>query len=130
MRFGFVTCVKLGMSCIEEIYRVGGKLDLVITLNDEMSRKKSGRVYLDKFCEAHDIDLLKCKSINQGGTISEIQKYDLDWLFIIGWSQIASLEVLKVPRRGALGMHPTLLPVGRGRAAIPWTILKGLSETV
>ena len=26
-------------------------------------------------------------------------------------------------------MHPTLLPKGRGRAAIPWAILKGLKET-
>ena len=26
-------------------------------------------------------------------------------------------------------MHPTLLPVGRGRAAIPWAILKGLRQT-
>ena len=26
-------------------------------------------------------------------------------------------------------MHPTLLPQGRGRASIPWAILKGLKET-
>jgi methionyl-tRNA formyltransferase len=26
-------------------------------------------------------------------------------------------------------MHPTLLPQGRGRAAIPWAIIKGLDET-
>jgi len=32
-------------------------------------------------------------------------------------------------RQGAIGMHPTLLPQGRGRAAIPWAILKGLDRT-
>ena len=26
-------------------------------------------------------------------------------------------------------MHPTLLPIGRGRAAIPWAILKKLPKT-
>lgn len=26
-------------------------------------------------------------------------------------------------------MHPTLLPEGRGRASIPWAIIKGLKET-
>ena len=26
-------------------------------------------------------------------------------------------------------MHPTLLPVGRGRAPVPWAILKGLDKT-
>ena len=53
----------------------------------------------------------------------------LTWLFIIGWSQIASAEVLVSPRQGVLGMHPTLLPEGRGRASIPWAILKNLRST-
>ena len=35
MRFGFVTCVRLGLACMEEIYEIGGKLHLVITLPDE-----------------------------------------------------------------------------------------------
>jgi methionyl-tRNA formyltransferase len=30
---------------------------------------------------------------------------------------------------GTIGAHPTLLPVGRGRAAIPWAIIKGLEVT-
>ena len=50
-------------------------------------------------------------------------------MFIIGWSQIASKEVIEAPNIGAIGAHPTLLPVGRGRAAIPWSIIKGLDKT-
>ncbi len=34
-----------------------------------------------------------------------------------------------MPTNGCIGMHPTLLPVGRGRAAIPWAIIKGLDKT-
>src|SRR5690606_1468973 len=45
------------------------------------------------------------------------------------WSQIGKEELLSVPRLGVLGMHPTLLPVGRGRAAIPWAILKNLESS-
>jgi methionyl-tRNA formyltransferase len=58
-----------------------------------------------------------------------IKKYNLDWLFIIGWSQIANKRLLNTPKLGVLGMHPTLLPKGRGRASIPWAIIKGLEET-
>ncbi len=32
LRFGFVTCVQLGLSCMEEIHAVGGRLDLLLTL--------------------------------------------------------------------------------------------------
>lgn len=129
MHFGFVTCVQLGLSCMEEIYQIGGRLHLVVTLPDESARKKSGRIYPDEFCARHGIPLVKIRDINDSAARVAIKEHSLDWLFIIGWSQIAGTELLGAPRRGALGMHPTLLPEGRGRAAIPWAILKGLSRT-
>lgn len=61
--------------------------------------------------------------------IDALKRHEIDWLFIIGWSQIAGKEVLEAPKQGCIGMHPTLLPMGRGRAAIPWTIIKGLDKT-
>jgi len=129
MKFGFVTSVALGRSCIEEIFRIGGKLDVLVTLQDEVARKKSGRVYLDDIAAKHKTDLLKCKNINDDDIHRQLEPYGLDWLLIIGWSQIAKSRILSLPRRGVLGMHPTLLPEGRGRASIPWAILKGLKET-
>lgn len=129
MRFGFVTCVQLGLSCMEAIYAVGGKLDLAVTLRDDQAVSKVGRVYLDAFCGEHGIPLVKSGNVNDAAVIDAVREAGIDWLFIIGWSQIARSELLAAPTRGALGMHPSLLPVGRGRAAIPWAILKGLEET-
>jgi methionyl-tRNA formyltransferase len=129
MRFGFVTCVQLGLSCMEEIYAAGGRLDLALTLPDDRAQAKSGRVYLDPFCAENDIDLVKVPNVNDAEAIDAITSRSIDWLFVIGWSQIARRAVLEAPTRGVLGMHPTLLPVGRGRAAVPWAILKGLGET-
>ncbi len=129
MKFGFITCVELGLSCMEAIYESGGHLDLVITLNDSKAINKSGRVYLDNFCLLHNIPLVKCAHVNEPDVIQSIRDAKIDWLFIIGWSQIVGVEILTTPKKAALGMHPSLLPVGRGRAAIPWAILKGLSET-
>jgi methionyl-tRNA formyltransferase len=91
--------------------------------------QKSGRIYLDEFCDNNCIPLLKSNHINNLEVIEGIRAAGIDWLFIVGWSQVASMEVLNTPRKGVLGMHPTLLPEGRGRAAIPWAILKGLDKT-
>ncbi len=128
-KIAFATCVQLGLSCIQEIYKVGGKLDLLITLNDEKAKQKSGRIYLDKIAKEQQVPLLKINNINDIDVIKALQKYEIDWLFIIGWSQIAKRAVLEAPKQGCIGMHPTLLPIGRGRAAIPWAILKGLNKT-
>lgn len=129
MKFGFVTCVQLGLACIEEIYSAGGKLDLAITLHDDLAVKKSGRVYLDDFCRENQIDLVKVRHVNDAESVSAIKLHEIDWLFIIGWSQIAGQTVLEAPTRGVLGIHPTLLPEGRGRAPIPNAIIKNLKQT-
>lgn len=129
IRIGFVTCVQLGLSCMEALYEAGGQLSFAMTLEDDQAVNKSGRVYLDEFCAEHDIPLMKSRHVNNQNVIDAVREHELDWLFIIGWSQIASPQVLNAPKRGVLGMHPTLLPIGRGRAAIPWAILKGLDKT-
>lgn len=129
MNIGFVTCVQLGLSCMEAIYEAGGKVCFAMTLPNDMAVAKSGRVFIDDFCSSRHVPLLKSTHVNNPDVVQAIKSADLDWLFIVGWSQIASTEVLAAPRRGVFGMHPTLLPVGRGRAAIPWAILKGLERT-
>lgn len=128
-KVGFVTCVQLGMSCIEEIYRLGGELKVIFTLEDHYARNKSGRVYIDDFAALHGTPLIKIRHINDGIVERVGKELQLDWLFIIGWSQIAGKAVLEMPQIGCIGMHPTLLPKGRGRASVPWAILKNLTET-
>lgn len=129
MKFAFVTCVQIGLSCMESIYSVGGKLNLILTIPDEKAKKKSGRIYVDDFAKRKKIPVIKINHINDNEAIEAIKAYEIDWVFIIGWSQIASKEVLNTPKLGVVGAHPTLLPIGRGRAAIPWSILKGLDKT-
>lgn len=128
-RIGFVTCVRLGLSCLEEIYRMNGNVELLITLKDTEAVGKSGRVYLDQFALEHNVPLIKVKNINDNEVIQAVYEKRLDWLFIIGWSQIAKRNILNAPIKGCIGMHPTLLPEGRGRASIPWAILKELPQT-
>lgn len=129
MKFGFVTCVQIGLSCMEAIYEAGGKLDLIITIPDDKGVNKSGRIFVDDFAAKNNIPVVKTKHINDEVAIKAIKDHAIDWLFIIGWSQIASKALIETPNLGAIGAHPTLLPEGRGRAAIPWAIIKGLDKT-
>tara|TARA_Y100000768_G_scaffold144375_1_gene107722 strand:- start:2059 stop:2880 length:822 start_codon:yes stop_codon:yes gene_type:complete len=129
MKFGFITCVQLGLRSMEAFYQSGGKLEFAVTLPDHIAKNKSGRVYIDDFCNQNDIPLFKYESINNKTLIETIIKKDIDWLFVIGWSQIASKDFLNSTKKGIIGIHPTLLPEGRGRASIPWAILKNLDRT-
>lgn len=129
MRIAFCTCVKIGESCINAVHRIGGKFELFLTLHDHKSTRKSGRIYLDDLAKNSNTPLYKLNHINDLDVADKLIEYEIDWLFIIGWSQIASPQLIKIPKKGIIGAHPTLLPIGRGRAAIPWAILKGLKKT-
>jgi methionyl-tRNA formyltransferase len=129
MKFAFCTCVQIGLSCMEAIYDADGSLDLIITLEDDQAKQKSGRIYADDFAEEKNIPVVKSRHVNDDKVTQALKEHDIDWLYIIGWSQIASKDVLNATNKGAIGAHPTLLPKGRGRAAIPWAIIKGLEKT-
>lgn len=128
-RVGFVTAVQLGLYCLNEIQRLGGPIDLLITLEDEIATKKSGRVSLDEYAALAGAHLHKTSNINNPHTIQVIREAALDYLFVVGWSQLISPEIFSLVKHPPLGMHPTLLPEGRGRAPIPWTILKGIRRS-
>ena len=55
MNLGFITCVQLGLSCMEAIYESGGRINLAMTLPDDKAVNKSGRVYIDDFCNKYEI---------------------------------------------------------------------------
>jgi methionyl-tRNA formyltransferase len=98
-------------------------------LHDNKSKNKSGRIYLDQISHDNDIELLKINHINDDAVVTILKEREIDWLFIIGWSQIANSSILNAVNMGIIGAHPTLLPEGRGRASIPWAIIKGLQQT-
>ena len=129
MRIGFVTAVQLGLDCLMEIHRLGGQLELLVTLDDEIAKNKSGRIFLDEYASASGAMLHKTAHINNPRTVETIGASHLDYLLVIGWSQLLSEEIFPLIKNPPLGMHPSLLPEGRGRAPIPWTILKGLRRS-
>jgi methionyl-tRNA formyltransferase len=129
MKVAFCTCVQIGKSCIEAVLSIAGKFDLLLTLHDYKSTNKSGRIFLDEIAQRFKIPLYKFDHINDQIVSDLLRYYEIDWLFIIGWSQIASKDLLAIPKNGVIGAHPSLLPVGRGRASIPWAIIKGLDKT-
>ena len=129
MKIAFCTCVQIGKSCIQAVLSLGGHFDLFLTLHDHKAIKKSGRVFLDEIAKTSNTPLFKLNHINDLDVANILVEYEIDWLFLIGWSQIASAELISTPRIGLIGAHPTLLPLGRGRAAVPWAIIKGLDKT-
>ena len=52
-----------------------------------------------------------------------------DVIFVFGFSQLISPEILSIPSLGCIGTHPALLPKNRGRHPLIWALVEGLTQS-
>lgn len=149
-RFVLVTGHTFGDRALQglvssEAYQSGAlECSLVVQLARQLSGATVGFTVIDALAEGAAIPLLETSDGSLRSIRDDIVSARPDYLLVIGWSRLVAPEVLSVPRSvnqrgaedpvnapqyGSLGMHPSPLPVGRGRAPIPWTIIKRLKST-
>lgn len=117
-----------GDLCIEKLYQNGFSVAALITLDEEASAKRSGVYDYSEVAKKYQIPLYRVTHINNADSLDIIKKHQPDLMFVIGWSQILSEEVLgAVP--SVVGTHASKLPHNRGSAPINWAIINGETST-
>jgi methionyl-tRNA formyltransferase len=125
VRTVWVSFDVIGRRCLEACAETGEEVAAVVTLPGPIDPNRSGQCSFDDL----GVPLIETEDVNSPQTVAAIREAAPDAIFVVGWSQLIRGELLGVAPQGMFGMHPTLLPRHRGRAAIPWTILTGLART-
>jgi len=118
--------VRLSNACLRALCEQGNRPALMVSSS---RTDASGYEDPDPLCNTYGVPLVKTADANGPGVVTLIRHLKPDLVYVIGWSRVIGPELLEIPRLGCVGIHPTLLPEGRGRAPIPWTILKDLDWT-
>lgn len=63
------------------------------------------------------------------GTIDELKEIKPDLFVVAAFGKILSREILEIPKRGVINIHPSLLPFYRGSSPIQTAILNGDKTT-
>jgi methionyl-tRNA formyltransferase len=125
----FVGAVKLAAECCRALYWSGVEIGQIVGWPYDPA--VSGWEEMPNVCkltkECGLTQNIVTKDINAPEVVKAIGRCDL--LVCGGWSRLFSKELLMVCPLGAVNLHPTLLPIGRGRAPIPWTIINGLKRS-
>src|SRR6266516_5789603 len=129
MRLVWVSFDVMGRDCIAAAAEAGAEVAAVVTLPSPIDPNRSGQCSFDEIAAEVGARLIETVDVNSPETIAALREADPDLTFVVGWSQLVLDEFIGLPRHGVFGMHPTLLPRHRGRAAIPWAILSGLAKT-
>lgn len=126
MRVGLAGSVSSSRRTLSGLLRHGAEIAGVLGLSESKAAGVSGYCRLDDLASAAGAEYYDFERINDPAVLQIVRGWDLDVFFVVGLSQIVKGELLRVPRAGCVGFHPTKLPEGRGRAPIAWLILLGL----
>jgi methionyl-tRNA formyltransferase len=122
--------VKVNDAVTMALYRAGVAIGQLIGYG---IRRSSAAGYYDVMATnaktGFALPVLCLNDINQPYAMEALRANPCDLLLVTGWSQIFPKAMLDLFPLGAVGLHPTLLPEGRGRAPIPHTILRGLRRS-
>lgn len=124
------------MECMRGLIENGYKIDHLITLTPEQGKKYivSGYMDLSAFAHSKGITLYYPQdySLKHKIDISNISRFGIGILLVIGWQRLIPKWLLDILPIGAFGMHGSSepLPKGRGRSPINWSLIENKSSFI
>ena len=127
MKIVFIGSVNFSKSALEYLLKIGVDIAGVCTKKSNVGNSDSFDLGL--ISTPNRIPTLHTSNINSKESVDWIRELSPDYIFCLGWSQLLRGQLLKVPRLGVIGYHPSILPQNRGRHPLIWAIALGLSKT-
>ena len=119
---------EVGVRCVRELLAQRVELPLLFTHADDPGECQwFGSVR--PLAQAQGLRVETPDDPNAAEWLTAGQAAAPDFLFSFYYRYMLDRAWLKIPSRGALNMHGSLLPKYRGRAPVHWAILKGEAAT-
>ncbi len=112
-------------ACLDALVRAGVDVIAVLGLDESLATQVSDYASLRPLAATAGVPFKSFFRVADPEVESFMRKHDPDLIWVIGLSQIVPPNLIRIARHGAVGFHPTMLPRGRGRAPVAWTILLG-----
>ena len=78
--------------------------------------------------EAHGIDFLPIRDVNDAASLRQLAAYEPDLLVSMSFDQIMRRGILELCPRGAINCHAGALPFYRGRNVLNWALINDATE--
>ncbi len=118
----------VGFVCLRELLRAGADVAAVITHDDDPNEAIWFRS-VRQLATEHGLPVFAPLNVNTPEWIERIRACAPDFLFSFYYRKLLGAELLRLPKRGALNLHGSLLPKYRGRCPVNWVIIHGEIET-
>ena len=126
----FVGCVSSSATLLQSILSLeDNSITLVGVITKRQSTINSDFCDLTDIAVRHDVPCHYFDSRNHDEAREFVLSCQPDIIYCFGWSHLLPYNLVSIAPMGAIGFHPSPLPIGRGRHPIIWALALGLKET-
>jgi methionyl-tRNA formyltransferase len=79
--------------------------------------------------ETEDLTVFQPEKPTDGAFLARLRDTRPEVGVVVAYGHILKPELLELPPRGMVNVHPSLLPALRGPAPVEWAVIQGLTET-
>ena len=132
MNIVFMGTPDFAVESLKALYEAGHNILAVVSQPDKPSGRgmKLMPTPTKEFALEKGIKVYQPEKIRKNEEfIKELKKLNPDVMVVVAYGKILPVEILKIPKYGAINVHGSLLPKYRGAAPIQWAIINGYKET-
>ena len=125
MNVALIGSVSSSYCALDALLRGGVEVTCVLGIDESRAERISDYRSLRELAANAGLPFHSFVSVGEPAVASFLGNHNPDLLWVIGLSQLVPAELIGLARHGGVGFHPTMLPRGRGRAPVAWTIILG-----
>ncbi|HEY3279610.1 MAG TPA: methionyl-tRNA formyltransferase [Gemmatimonadales bacterium] len=132
MRVAFFGTPEFAVPSLRALVGEGFDVVAVVTQPDRPQGRSRSTVVpppVKAAAEAEDLTVLQPEGPTDPGFLARLKETHPDVGVVVAYGHILKRELLALPPRGMVNVHPSLLPALRGAAPIEWAIIRGLELT-
>jgi methionyl-tRNA formyltransferase len=125
MNLVLVGSVSSSHAALDALLRAGVDVAGVCAVDPSQAERISDYRDLRPLAEAAGVPCVSFVKISEPAVEAFLRDHPADMVWVIGLSQLFPDAMIERFPAGGVGFHPTMLPQGRGRAPVAWTMLLG-----
>jgi len=130
VNIALIGSVSSSLACLKAMIESGVEVTGVLGVDESRAPAISDYRSLRTAARRARIPFLSFVNVIEPGVEAFLRGQKPDQLWVIGLSQLIPRRLIAIAPRGGIGFHPTMLPEGRGRAPVAWTLLLGARAAV
>ncbi len=131
MNIVFLGSGQFGIDCLNALEQSSQSLRFVVTQPPHPAGRgrKPRPTPAARWANVHSVPFVETDNVNTPEMLTRIADYKPDLIVVIAFGQKIGNDLIKLPPKGAINVHASLLPKYRGAAPINWAIINGETET-